>query len=228
MGRILSAAPASANETTFPFYADLFELLYPNSATLTNLDVAGSRCFLCHENSNGGNGWNGYGWSIRTLVNMGIDGTSAIQAVEALDADDAPDGTPNIVEILQGHQPGWTPGPNNEVFDANGTTTLNNNPPSGIPGGLDSSDPFQYLCNGDGGDQNGCTDCPCNNNAPEGTVGGCINQSGNSAQLVPADSVSVSAANPGDLSFDLIGGNPNTLAVLTSGGALAPQNAANP
>ena len=84
------------------------------------------------------------------------------------------------------------------------------------------------FCNGDGGDQLGCTNCPCGNNAPMGTIGGCINQSGNSAQLVASGSFSVAAADPGDLRFEMTGGNPSTLAVLTSGDNLAPQNMANP
>ena len=109
--------------------------------------------------------------------------------------------------------------------------------PIGIPQTLDvgidniaiSEDTtFADACNGDGGDQMGCTNCPCGNNAAAGTIGGCINQSGLSAQLVPSGSVSVTAPDPTDLRFDMTGGNPMTLAVLVSGDNLAPQNMMNP
>ena len=89
-------------------------------------------------------------------------------------------------------------------------------------------DVYVDACNGDGGNQMGCTSCPCGNNAPIGTIGGCINQTGNSARLIAADSSSISAMDPMDLSFDMTGGNPMSLAVLTSGNSLAPQNSANP
>ncbi|MEM7517556.1 MAG: LamG domain-containing protein, partial [Planctomycetota bacterium] len=75
---------------------------------------------------------------------------------------------------------------------------------------------FLDLCNGDGGDQMGCTNCPCGNNALAGTIGGCLNQAGTSTRLLPAGSLSVSATTPGDLSFDAIGGNPFTFAILVS------------
>ena len=88
--------------------------------------------------------------------------------------------------------------------------------------------PSADFCNGDGGDQMGCSDCPCGNNAAAGTLGGCINQSGLSARLLQSGSPSVTTADPNDLRFEMSGGNPNTLAVLTSGDNLAPQNMMNP
>ncbi|MEM7519362.1 MAG: hypothetical protein AAF368_20865, partial [Planctomycetota bacterium] len=41
---------------------------------------------------------------------------------------------------------------------------------------------FAY-CFGDGGTSPGCTDCPCGNNAPAGSGGGCLNSSSTSAVL---------------------------------------------
>ena len=84
---------------------------------------------------------------------------------------------------------------------------------------------FDSICNGDGGDQMGCTECPCGNNAPKGTIGGCMNSAGSSTQLVGSGSRSVMAA---DLRFQAIGAPALTTAVLTSSTALAPANAANP
>lgn len=81
------------------------------------------------------------------------------------------------------------------------------------------------VCNGDGGDQLGCTDCPCSNNAPVGTPGGCLNSSATAARLFQSGSNSVEAAS---LRFALGGAVPNSFAVLTSGDALAPQNMSNP
>ena len=87
--------------------------------------------------------------------------------------------------------------------------------------------PYRYLsrCNGDGGDQAGCTDCPCLNNAPAGTVGGCLNSAATSARLVPSGVPSLA----GDtMRFTVEDALPSTFGVLTSGGAIAPTGVANP
>lgn len=83
----------------------------------------------------------------------------------------------------------------------------------------------ESLCQGNGGDQMGCTDCPCGNNAPVDSRGGCINSSGNSARLVVTGE-----ANPLDdqLHFDVRGANPITFGILISGAALLPTNPMNP
>lgn len=85
-------------------------------------------------------------------------------------------------------------------------------------------------CNGDGGDQAGCTDCPCSNNAPIGTIGGCLNSVGTSAQLIGSGDTSVSlpVGATTDLSFLINGAPPNAFCILNSGDSLAPQNVANP
>ena len=82
-----------------------------------------------------------------------------------------------------------------------------------IGGGFDS------FCFGDGGDQMGCTPCPCTNEAPLGSGGGCLNSAGQSAVLAGGGSDSVLA---GDLTFALTGGNVSTFGVLTSGDNLLP------
>ncbi|MEM7518459.1 MAG: hypothetical protein AAF368_16240, partial [Planctomycetota bacterium] len=81
------------------------------------------------------------------------------------------------------------------------------------------------FCFGDGGDQLGCTDCPCGNNAPPGTVGGCLNPAGTSASLLPSGSPNVTADT---LRFDMSGGEPSSFGILSSGNSLAPAGAANP
>lgn len=80
-------------------------------------------------------------------------------------------------------------------------------------------------CSGDGGDQLGCSDCPCMNEAPAGTVGGCLNSAGTSTRLLASGSASIGAA---DLRFEAQGAPPTSTAVLTSGNSLAPANMTNP
>ena len=52
--------------------------------------------------------------------------------------------------------------------------------------------PSSGLCAGDGGNQMGCTDCPCGNNAPLGAGGGCINSSGSGTELQSSGDPSIS------------------------------------
>ena len=54
------------------------------------------------------------------------------------------------------------------------------------------SSEFPDQCNGDGGDQMGCTDCPCTNNAPQGTIGGCLNSAGTASRLIGTGDPSLS------------------------------------
>ncbi len=81
------------------------------------------------------------------------------------------------------------------------------------------------FCVGDGGDQLGCTDCPCGNEAPAGSRGGCSNSAGTSARLLATGSAKVSNL---DLCFQIIDGPPNSFAVLVSGSTRAPANPAAP
>lgn len=86
------------------------------------------------------------------------------------------------------------------------------------------------ICNGDGGNQMGCTNCPCGNNAAPGTVGGCLNSAGTSAQLLASGnpSVSLPANVTTDLRFALSGAPANAFCILNSGDGVAPGNMANP
>ena len=88
---------------------------------------------------------------------------------------------------------------------------------------------FSSICNGDGGNQAGCSDCPCSNNAPIGTVGGCLNSAGTSTKLTASGDPSASLP-PGvstDLRLTLNGAPSGAFCLMLSGSAIAPQNAAN-
>lgn len=81
------------------------------------------------------------------------------------------------------------------------------------------------LCSGDGGNQTGCTDCPCLNNAPQGTTGGCLNSLGTSARLTCFGGTSLSGA---DLRFEATDVVPMNTCLLTSAQAVAPTVMSNP
>ena len=88
---------------------------------------------------------------------------------------------------------------------------------------------FADYCNGDGGDQLGCTDCPCTNNAAVGTIGGCLNSATASARLLASGNPSVSLAilDWADLRFSAAGLPPMAYCVLSSGDAIAPLDPLN-
>lgn len=85
-------------------------------------------------------------------------------------------------------------------------------------------------CIGNGGDQLGCTACPCGNDAPPESFGGCLNSSGSSTRLGVWGSRSVSLP-PGqriDLRVMLRGAPPSSMCLLVSADTTAPVNGANP
>ncbi len=86
------------------------------------------------------------------------------------------------------------------------------------------------LCNGNGGNQMGCTNCPCANNAAAGTVGGCLNSSGVGTRLITTGnpSISLPPGSTNDLRFGLNTAPPFAFCILNSGDSLAPGNMASP
>lgn len=97
-------------------------------------------------------------------------------------------------------------------------------------GAVELTDQTSTHCNGDGGDQLGCTNCPCGNNSSPGTLGGCLNSAGTSAKLIAYGDTSTSLpfGSTNDLGFSLTGAPPSVFALLTSGDAVAPLGAVNP
>lgn len=86
------------------------------------------------------------------------------------------------------------------------------------------------LCNGDGGNQLGCTACPCVNESPQGTIGGCLNSAGTSSRLEASGSSSVSMPAGSSVDLRIAMSNAPALAtsLLFSGAGVAPTNSANP
>ena len=74
-------------------------------------------------------------------------------------------------------------------------------------------DPFTEFCPGDGGNQMGCTDCPCGNNAMPGSPGGCLNSAGRSCEILMSGNPSVTADT---LRVEASGANSSTFGVLFS------------
>ena len=79
-------------------------------------------CQLCHQSVTGGDGWNEYGWAVRTefLSNGGVI-LNAFNAVEGDDSDGDPTNATNLYEITSSTQPGWTDDSFNTIFFKNGT-----------------------------------------------------------------------------------------------------------
>ena len=87
--------------------------------------------------------------------------------------------------------------------------------------GSESVGPFNLdsFCFGAGESIPGCTPCPCANDAPPGSTGGCLNSSQSSARLaltgLPSTSTNL-------LRFLVSGANPSTFGVLLSGDSALP------
>lgn len=85
--------------------------------------------------------------------------------------------------------------------------------------------PYLEFCFGDGGDGNGCTTCACNNEAPAGSCGGCLNSAGASARLLPSGAPVIMGSS---FRVDMENANPGTFALLVSGRNTLPNFTTNP
>ena len=104
--------------------------LYPTSSSGDN-----AGCQVCHGSQT--DTWNPYGWAIRLNIDGGANDANAIMMAEAADADGDPTGTSNLGEIDLDTQPGWTDGPNNTIFEQDGSFMTGQMPAPGIAGDLD-------------------------------------------------------------------------------------------
>ncbi len=66
---VLLSASMATSRPTFPA---IWAGIYPGSLTDDNVLNTGSACQLCHRQSFGGDGWNGYGWRIRQEFLSGL------------------------------------------------------------------------------------------------------------------------------------------------------------
>ena len=120
--------------------------LYPNSASETNAAGGGATCLLCHQSVSPRN-YNAYGWNIYVGMDTGgLSATAAMLAAEPADSDLDPTASSNLIEVNADTQPGYTPGAVNTWYFENGTTFVNQSPPTGILGTLDPlPDPWTDL-----------------------------------------------------------------------------------
>jgi len=127
---LLGAAPIKAS------WWDDWDTEYPSSLTDDNvINGTSKNCQLCHEDVNGGEGWNAYGWKLWELDDAGFSRQQSITMAEAFDSDG--DGTSNLTEIGANTQPGWTPGNNNTIYFSDGSTQTGQAAPAAILGSLD-------------------------------------------------------------------------------------------
>lgn len=94
-------------------------------------------CQLCHERAGGGNGWNRYGWSIRSVyfVNLMSSGNSETALKQSLqDISSISDGgnSSYIVEINANTQPGWRNGELNIIRYVD-DSSMTISPPATLP-----------------------------------------------------------------------------------------------
>jgi len=98
-----------------PEILDEWHLRYPDAPDALN------NCQLCHENPSGGNGWNSYGWTIRSLRILLGSTSEAIEEAESSNADNDTGNSSNLLEIQSGTQPGWSVGSGNTIRYLPGT-----------------------------------------------------------------------------------------------------------
>lgn len=123
-------------------YLNEWRSIYPdsNSDDIAIGIITPHGCQLCHQNDDGGDPWNPYGFEIRKeFLTNGNDINKAITTVQFDDNDG--DGVESFDEIVRSYQPGWVEGANNSVFAANGDETVNQLPPTlPLTTGLDFPD----------------------------------------------------------------------------------------
>jgi hypothetical protein len=106
------------------FFQTWSEEVYPNS----NSDDIG--CQLCHQSSEGGDGWNAYGTDIWFFYNeQQRDIKKAFAFVESINSDNDAQGLSNLDEIERSMNPGWVNTSSNNIYYKDGRFLENQAPP---------------------------------------------------------------------------------------------------
>ncbi len=117
-------------------FLDRWSSRYPES------EAQEAGCQLCHQREDGGDGWNAYGWRLRTEMSLsGRPFETAVEILEGLNPDLDPTDTLSITEIELGTQPGWTVGARNTVFFRSGSILLMQLPPQEFDSSIDVDPP---------------------------------------------------------------------------------------
>ena len=120
LSALLAAAPAAFSTDTI---ANDWKAHYPASGSLNNVvGGTGTNCQLCHQLTTGGDGYNGYGWTLRKQIQAGATSLQAFLAVESQNSDGDAVCSDNLREIDSSTQPGWTVG-SNTIFFKSGSTS---------------------------------------------------------------------------------------------------------
>lgn len=94
----------------------------------TTSEANQTACQLCHERTGGGNGWNKYGWSLRSALNTQSASESVLKgALSDVQSVDDGNGSSYLSQIQNNAQPGWFVGDSNRIrsvgLDTNGQIT---------------------------------------------------------------------------------------------------------
>jgi hypothetical protein len=125
----------------FGSYLTAFNNLYRPGGVGSSSGTNAS-CALCHATTGGGDDLNAYGEAFAAQPHgTAATNQTAFRAIEGANSDNDPTGASNLAEITASTQPGWTPGPNNTLYDVvnfgTGTVTFTNQNPPTLPGSLD-------------------------------------------------------------------------------------------
>jgi hypothetical protein len=213
---VLAFALTPRPAVAWPTFLATWQTHYPSSTTDDNVIAGyGQGCMVCHFNPGGGDGWNPYGWEIRTKFYAGYAIDDAIDAAEKWDSDANPSSWRNIIEINANTQPGWTPGPVNIEHMADGSVITGQMPPALIAGTLDPTTPSPMVSMCDPGVGSVMT-CPCGN-PQSGLNRGCDNSSTTTGAALTAEGTASLAADT--LVFTTGGEKPTALSVVLQGKA---------
>jgi hypothetical protein len=215
---VLAVAMTPRPAPAWPTFLATWQAHYPNSTTDDNVIAGyGQGCMVCHFNPGGGDGWNPYGWEIRTKFYAGYAIDDAINAAEKWDSDANPFSWRNIIEINANTQPGWTPGAVNIEHFADGSVLTAQMPPALIAGDLDPTTPSPMISFCDPGVGTVMT-CPCGN-PQSGLNRGCDNSFSTTGAALTAEGTASLSADT--LVFTTGGEKPTALSVLMQGKAFS-------